>query len=99
MRRVVVKFGGTSVGNADRIRLGAKSISAEYRRGTQIAVVVSAMGHYTDELVKAARDSTQGSIDPKDYDDILAMGERTSARIFSAALKSLGVKSVYIDPT
>ncbi|MBC7218950.1 MAG: aspartate kinase, partial [Hadesarchaea archaeon] len=58
----------------------------------------SAMGHYTDELVKAARDSTQGSIDPKDFDDIMAMGERTSARVFSAALKSLGVKSVYIDP-
>lgn len=98
MRRIVVKFGGTSVGTADRVRLGAKSVADEYRRGAQIVVVVSAMGHYTDELVTAARGSTQSKIDPKDYDDILAMGERTSSRIFSAALKTLGVKSVYIDP-
>jgi aspartate kinase len=98
MRRVVVKFGGTSVGNAERIRLGAESVRKEYRRGTQIAVVVSAMGQYTDELVKVAKGSTGGKITPREYDDILAMGERTSARIFSAALNSLGVKSIYLDP-
>ncbi|MGQ9787873.1 MAG: aspartate kinase [Candidatus Hadarchaeaceae archaeon] len=98
MRRIVVKFGGTSIGDADRIRLGAKSICDEYRRGTQILVVVSAVGHYTDELVRTARDSAQGIIDLKDFDDIMSMGERTSARIFSAVLKSMGVKSVYIDP-
>ena len=98
MRRIIVKFGGTSVGNAERILLGAKSVYNEYRKGAQIAVVVSAMGQYTDELIKAARGSTQGKLSQKELDDIMAMGERTSARIFSAALQSLGAKSVYVDP-
>ncbi len=98
MRRVVVKFGGTSVGNADRIALGARSVFNEHRRGTQMAVVVSAMGQYTDDLIKAAKGSTGGKLTQKELDDIMAMGERTSARIFSAALRSLGAKSVAVDP-
>ncbi|MFH1821585.1 MAG: aspartate kinase [Methanobacteriota archaeon] len=98
MRRIVVKFGGTSVGNADRILLGAKSIYNEYRKGAQIAVVVSAMGQHTDELIKAAKGSVQGKLSQKELDDIMAMGERTSARIFSAALRGLGAKSTYVDP-
>lgn len=98
MRRIVVKFGGTSVGNADRILLGAKSVYKEYRKGTQITVVVSAMGHFTDELIKAANGSTHGKLSQRELDDIMAMGERISARIFSAALRSLGARSVYVDP-
>jgi len=98
MRRIVVKFGGTSVGDAERIRLGAKSVYDEYRRGTQIAVVVSAMGQHTDELIKVVKDSTKGKVSQKELDDVMAMGERTSARIFSATLRSLGAKSICLDP-
>jgi len=98
MRRVVVKFGGTSVGNADRIALGARAVYNEYRKGTEVVVVVSAMGQYTDDLIKAAKGSTNGKLSQKEMDDIMAMGERTSVRIFSAALRSLGAKSVYVDP-
>lgn len=99
MRRIVVKFGGTSVGDGERIRLGAKSVYREYLKGTQIAVVVSAMGHMTDELIKVAKMSTKAKLDQKDLDDIMAMGERTSARIFAAALRSLGAEARYIEPS
>lgn len=98
MRRIVVKFGGTSVGNADRILLGAKSVHKEYLKGAQVAVVVSAMGQHTDELIKAAKGSTQDKLSQKELDDIMAMGERTSARIFAAALRGLGAEAVCIDP-
>ncbi len=98
MRRIVVKFGGTSVGSADRIALGARSVFNEHRKGTQMAVVVSAMGQSTDDLIRAAKGSTQGKLSQRELDDIMAMGERTSARIFSAALRSLGAKSVCVDP-
>ncbi|MEM2673001.1 MAG: hypothetical protein QXF20_05365, partial [Candidatus Hadarchaeales archaeon] len=98
MRRIVVKFGGTSLGNGERIRLAAKSVEREWRKGAEIVVTVSAMGHTTDELLEVARKASGENLTAKDLDDILAMGERTSARIFAAALRSLGVKAKAIDP-
>ncbi|MEM2907652.1 MAG: aspartate kinase [Candidatus Hadarchaeales archaeon] len=98
MRRIVVKFGGMSVGDGERVRLAARSVVRERERGAQVAVVVSAMGHATDELLEAARSSTGGKISPAELDDILAMGERTSARIFASALRSLGADARCIDP-
>lgn len=97
-RRVVVKFGGTSLGDGERIRLAARSVEREWRKGAEIAVTVSAMGHTTDELLETAREASGGHLTARDLDDILAMGERTSARIFAAALRSLGVKARAIDP-
>ena len=99
MRRVLVKFGGTSLGDGERISLGAKAVLEEYRRGTQVAVVVSAMGHTTDELIEVARASTKGKISAQEMDDLVAMGERTSARIFSFALRSMGADVRYFDPS
>jgi aspartate kinase len=99
MRRIVVKFGGTSVGDGRRVRSAANSVYREYKRGAQVAVVVSAMGYTTDELISAAKTSTGGRIGENEMDDIMAMGERTSARIFAAALRSLGANARYIDPT
>ncbi|MDH5442800.1 MAG: aspartate kinase [Candidatus Hadarchaeaceae archaeon] len=98
MSRIVVKFGGTSIVNGERIRLGAKAVYREYKKGTEVAVVVSAMGHATDELIKAAKESTDGRVDARELDDIMAMGEQTSARVFAAALRSLGADAKYIDP-
>jgi aspartate kinase len=97
VRRIVVKFGGTSVGNLDRVRLGAMSVCREYRRGTQMAVVVSAMGHTTDALIRAARESGR-EVSGKELDFIMALGERTSVRVFAAALRELGVEAKYVDP-
>ena len=98
MRRIVVKFGGTSIADGERIRLGAKAVYREYKKGTEVAVVVSAMGHTTDELIKAAKAGTDGKVSARELDEIMAMGEQTSARIFAAALRSLGVDARYIDP-
>jgi len=97
MRRVVVKFGGTSIGDGELVRRAAESVAREYKKGTQIAVVVSAMGHTTDFLFEAAKSSTAGKITEAEMDDIIAMGERTSVRIFASALRSLGIKSEPID--
>ena len=99
MRRIVVKFGGTSVGDGERVRSAANSVYREYKKGAQVVVVVSAMGYTTDDLISAARTSTGGRIGEKEMDDIMAMGEKTSARIFAAALRSLGADAKYIDPT
>ena len=98
MRRIIVKFGGTSIADGERIRLVAGAVHREYKRGTQVAVVVSAMGHTTDELIKAAKAGTDGKVSAQELDDIMAMGERTSARVFAAALRSLGVDARHIDP-
>jgi len=99
MRRIVVKFGGTSVGDGGRVRSAANSIYREYKKGAQVVVVVSAMGYTTDDLISAARTSTGGRIGEKEMDDVMAMGEKISARIFAAALCSLGADAKYIDPT
>jgi aspartate kinase len=99
MQRVVVKFGGTSLMNAERVLLAARAVEREFKRGAQIAVVVSAMGHATDELINIARSSTMGRISARELDDIMSMGERTSARIFAATLRSLGVNAISLDPT
>ena len=98
MRRIVVKFGGTSLADGSRIRKGAKSVYREYKKGNQVAVVVSAMGDTTDELIEVAGVSTGKEISPPELDDILSMGERTSARIFAAALRGFGADAWYFDP-
>ena len=93
-----MKFGGTSIGDGKLVRKAAESIRREVRKGKQIAVVVSAMGHTTDLLVETAKNISSGRPEAKELDEIMSMGERTSARIFAAALRSLGVKSRYVGP-
>lgn len=61
----------------------------------EVVVVVSAMGRATDELAGTA---AQIGADDRDYAEIVSMGERTSARAFCSALRSLGVRAVYLDP-
>jgi aspartate kinase len=99
MVRKVVKFGGTSVGDGDRVRNAARSIVKEVERGNQVIVVVSAMGKTTNGLLEALEKSTEGKYSAQIKDDIAAMGERTSVRVLSAAIESMGVKSRYIEPT
>jgi aspartate kinase len=70
----------------------------EAKKGTRVAVVVSAMGKTTDVLMTTAKNASQGKLEKKDLDDILSMGERTSIRIFSTALKTNGAESCYFDP-
>ena len=98
MARIVVKFGVTSVGYDEKVINDAWSIVKEVERGNEVAVVVSAMGKTTNALIEAMEVSTDGKFTPQQKDDISAMGERTSVRVLSASINSLGVKSVYIDP-
>lgn len=97
MRIMAVKFGGTSVGNSRRVRLAAGSVYREIKKGNRVVVVVSAMGHTTDALIKTARKMI-GDVSPGEMDYIMALGERASARIFAAALRELGAEAVAIDP-
>jgi len=97
-KRIVVKFGGSSLADHERILRAVTAVAEEAKKGTQIAVIVSAMGKTTDTLFNAAKNSSNGRLHKKDLDEILAMGERTSIRIIAAALKAQGVNSRYVDP-
>lgn len=85
MALLVQKFGGTSVGTPERIHLVADRIARSYAEGNQIAVVVSAMGHTTDELIELA---LQVSPNPhhREMDMLLTAGERISMALLSMAL-------------
>ena len=98
MDLIVAKFGGTSVGNGSRIKKAAQSVVNEYMKGNQVVVVVSAVNKTTDELIGLSNDAIGSSLTDKQKAEIMAMGELTSARVFSATIESLGVKSEFIDP-
>ncbi len=97
-KKIVVKFGGSSLADPERLTRAVASVVNEAKRGTRIVVVVSAMGKTTDVLLNTAKGSSNGKLEKHELDDILSMGERTSVRIFSAALRTNGVESRYFDP-
>ena len=98
MDLIVAKFGGTSVGNGSRIKKAAQSVVNEYMKGSQVVVVVSAVNKTTDDLIGLSDEAIGESLTDKQKAGIMAMGEFTSARLFSATVESLGVKSEFIDP-
>jgi aspartate kinase len=97
-KKIVVKFGGSSLSDHERLLKAVFSVVNEAKKGTKIAVVVSAMGKTTDVLMTTAKNTSNGKLEKHDLDDILSMGERTSVRIFAAALKNNGVDACYFDP-
>ncbi|CQR49178.1 MULTISPECIES: aspartate kinase [Haloferax] len=92
--RVVAKFGGTSLGSGDRINRAADSIAAAVEHGHEIAVVASAMGSTTDDLL----DEIKFEADDRDRAEIVSMGERTSVRMLKAALAARGVNALFVEP-
>ena len=93
--RVVVKFGGACLSNGEKVRKAAgKVVESGYK---EVVVVVSAMGDTTNRLIEVMKQI--GNVAPEDYPEVVAMGERTSARIFSAALKAQGADSKYFEPS
>ena len=96
---IVVKFGGSCLSSPENVLLAAKKILGEVHRKKRIIVVVSALAGVTDQLLSYTKKSMSDSVAMDDLDEILSMGERTSARIMSSSLKSLGMKAVEIDPT
>src|SRR3990170_1807451 len=97
-KKIVVKFGGSSLADHERLSKAVASVVNEAKKGTRIAVVVSAMGKTTDVLMSTAKNTSNGKLQKHELDDILSMGERTSVRIFAAALRNSGVESRYFDP-
>ncbi|MEJ5328431.1 MAG: aspartate kinase [Candidatus Bathyarchaeia archaeon] len=97
-KKIVVKFGGSSLADHERLSNAVASVAKEAAKGTKIAVVVSAMGKTTDVLLNTAKNTSNGKLEKRELDDILSMGERTSVRIFAAALRTNGVDSRYFDP-
>jgi aspartate kinase len=94
MSRLVMKFGGTSVGDVERIRRVARLVAAERMAGHDIAVVVSAMSGDTNRLVALAEDAGQG-LSPEQFDDeydvVVATGEQVTTGLLALALRALGV--------
>jgi aspartate kinase len=90
MARLVQKYGGTSVSDAERIRGVAKRIAATRSAGNDVAVVVSAMGKTTDELIALA-ESITASPEPRDLDLLLSTGELVSCALLAMALREIGV--------
>jgi len=90
MALIVQKFGGTSVGDLDRIRNVASRVKAEVESGNEVAVVVSAMAGTTNRLVSWARDIGPMH-DAREYDAIVATGEQVTVGLLAIALQNLGI--------
>ena len=90
--RLVLKFGGTSMANPERIAHSASIAAAEAEAGKQVAVVVSAMAGETDRLLGAA-EALGGGLGEVETDTVLAAGEQASAALMALALKQLGHKA------
>jgi aspartate kinase len=88
-----MKFGGSSVAGAERIKRVARRIARERAGGANLVVVVSAMGDTTDELLALAAAITDDP-DPRELDVLLATGEHQSATLVSMALQTLGVPAI-----
>lgn len=93
MALVVQKYGGTSVGSAERIKAVAQRIVDRLQRGDRLVVVVSAMGHTTDELIALAKQMTDAP-DARELDLLLSTGEIVSSTLLAMALKHMGHAAV-----
>jgi aspartate kinase len=92
MARIVQKFGGTSVGDLERIRNAACRVKREVEAGHEVAVVVSAMAGTTNQLVDWTR-QISNLHDAREYDVVVATGEQVTAGLMALALQSLGVNA------
>jgi len=92
MAKIVMKFGGTSVANLDRIRHVAALVKREVDRGHQVAVTVSAMAGETNKLVAWTRELSPQA-DTAEYDVVVASGEQVSAGLTAIALQSVGISA------
>jgi aspartate kinase len=93
---VVKKFGGTSVGSPERIRRVAERVAAARRAGDDVVVVVSAMGHTTDELVSLTAQVTPNAQrdHPRELDMLLTAGERIAMSLLAMAIRDCGLEAI-----
>lgn len=93
MAIIVQKYGGTSVGNPERIKIVARRVLETQRAGHQVVVVVSAMSGVTDSLIKLSREVCPRP-DEREMDVLLATGEQTTIALLAMALQGLGTPAV-----
>ncbi|MFZ9947334.1 MAG: aspartate kinase, partial [Vulcanococcus sp.] len=93
MALLVQKFGGTSVADVERIQAVAQRIADSRQAGNDLVIVVSAMGHTTDELTGLAR-AISSNPPQREMDMLLATGEQVSIALLAMALNALGVPAV-----
>jgi aspartate kinase len=93
MALIVQKYGGTSVGNPDRIKNVASRVAKYHAKGDKIVVVVSAMSGVTDNLIKLAKDIMPLPSE-REMDVLLATGEQTTIALLAIALHSIGIAAV-----
>ncbi|TQV73229.1 aspartate kinase [Denitrobaculum tricleocarpae] len=92
MSRIVMKFGGTSVADLDRIRHVAQRVKAEVDAGHEVAVVVSAMSGVTNQLIGYV-DSAGKLADLREYDVVVSSGEQVTSGLLAIVLQSIGVNA------
>ena len=92
MKRLVLKFGGTSVGTVEKIKKVANIVKKRFSEGNEIIVVLSAMSGVTNEL-KAKSDLISKNFDSKELDTLLSSGEQASCALLSGALIDLDIKA------
>jgi aspartate kinase len=90
---IVMKFGGTSVADAERIKRAARRIVAQRESGKRVVAVLSARGHTTDELIRAAEEVSPNP-DPREMDMLLSTGERISCALCAMAINDLGHRAI-----
>ena len=93
MALVVQKFGGTSVGDVDKIRHVASIVKRTVDAGNDVVVVVSAMAGETNRLVGLC-EKTMEQPDPREYDVVVSTGEQVTIGLLSMALKTMGQEAV-----
>ncbi len=92
MARVVQKYGGTSVGDTERIRNVARRVVYARKQGHELVVVVSAMAGETDKLIRLAHQVTP-TPDEREMDVLISTGEQVSIALLAIALKDMGVEA------
>ncbi|MDI3256521.1 MAG: aspartate kinase [Kyrpidia sp.] len=93
MARIVMKFGGSSVATAERMQRVAERVARAKEQGHQVAVVVSAMGDTTDDLIALAR-QVNDRPPARELDMLLSTGEQVSIAVLAMAIQRLGVRAV-----
>src|SRR5947209_16759693 len=93
MATVVMKFGGTSVADAERIKRAARRIVAQRESGKRVVAVLSARGQTTDELIAMAEEVSSFP-DAREMDMLLSTGERTSCALCAMAINDLGHRAI-----
>ena len=93
MGLIVQKFGGTSVADSEKIKNVARAVIKEKNNGNSVIVVVSAMGHTTDNLLKLSKEITSNP-STREMDMLLSTGEQISMSLLTMAINEMGHKAI-----